>query len=220
MEIKTKQCWRLLLSFKKYEFCVGNAGEFCRTFVLWILLWRLGLLYLRATLAPDISSVWQGLGRLQASGYQASSWVWVHYSSSQTLGREINRIFPPSGHLLPHLSRVELCAGLHGQWGLHHAGVSQTEVWRSEDPSLPLRTGNSALRLHQDISRSHFDSTLNTQHNVCRLTCTPGPYLSPSPLGLKATAPSTSPSSSCSPSPASSLSPGGSRRSSGLTSSR
>ena len=33
VEIKTEQCWRLLLSFKKYEFCVGNAGaDFCRIF--------------------------------------------------------------------------------------------------------------------------------------------------------------------------------------------
>ena len=33
MEIKTEQCWRLLLSLKKHEFCVGNHGEdFCRLF--------------------------------------------------------------------------------------------------------------------------------------------------------------------------------------------
>ena len=152
MEIKTEQCWRLLLSLKKHEFCVGNhCDDFCGIFKKKLLLSRLGLLYLRAISGPVISSVWQELGQLLASGYQASSSVWVQ---PNLVNREFHNFFHQPGDLLPDLSRLELCTSLHGFWGLHHAGVSQTEIWRPKDPSLSLSTGNPALRLHQDICRS------------------------------------------------------------------
>ena len=151
MEIKTKQCWRLLLSLKKHEFCVGNHCDDFSGYFEKLLLSRLGHLYLRAISGPVISSVWQELGRLLASGYQASSSVWVQ---PNLVNSDFHNFNHQPGHLLPDLSRLELCASLHGSRSLHHAGVSQTEVWRPEDPSLSLSTGNPALRLHQDICKS------------------------------------------------------------------
>ena len=87
---------------------------------------------------------------------------------------------------------------------------------------LRLRFGGQRIRVYLSVLAIllyvftkisvgvNIDRTVNLKKvsHFCRLTSTPGPYLSPSPRGLKVTVRSTSPSSSYSPSPVSSRWPG------------
>lgn len=44
---------------------------------------------------------------------------------------------------------------LNALLGVHNAGVPEEEVRGQQDPCVPLSTGSTALRLHQDFSKSY-----------------------------------------------------------------